>query len=95
MIQHSWLNNPNFGGLYAGCDPIGHVTHVDDEFAVQQRPANLHVRKPRPFVTVRGGAYFFLPGIKAIQAMADAAESRAATSISTPEESKRRSAVYS
>ena len=66
MIQHSWLNNPNFGGLYAGCDPIGHVTHPDDEFAVQQRPANLHVRKPRPFVTVRGGAYFFLPGLRAL-----------------------------
>lgn len=94
MIQHSWLNNPNFGGLYAGCDPIGHVTHADDEFAVQQRPANLHVRKPRPFVTVRGGAYFFLPGIKAIQAMADAAESRAAAPLSATEESKRRSAVF-
>lgn len=72
MIQHSWLNNPNFGGLYAGCDPIGHVAHDGDEFAVQQRPANVHIKKPKPFVTVRGGAYFFLPGIKAIQALTGA-----------------------
>jgi hypothetical protein len=39
---------------------------------VQQRPANVHVKKPKPFVTVRGGAYFFLPGIKAIQALTGA-----------------------
>jgi Dyp-type peroxidase family len=71
MIQHSWLNNPHFGGLYGGTDPIGHVACKGDEFAVQQRPVNLHVGKPRPFVTVRGGAYFFLPGINAVRALAD------------------------
>jgi Dyp-type peroxidase family len=71
MIQHSWLNNPHFGGLYAGTDPIGHVVQAGDEFAVQQRPANLHIERPRPFVTVRGGAYFFLPGVNAVRALAD------------------------
>jgi deferrochelatase/peroxidase EfeB len=71
MIQHSWLNNAHFGGLYAGTDPIGHVAQAGDEFAVQQRPANLHIERPRPFVTVRGGAYFFLPGINAVRALAD------------------------
>lgn len=70
MIQHSWLNNPHFGGLYVGADPIGHVAHPGDEFVVQQRPANLHIAKPRPFVTVRGGGYFFLPGINAVRALA-------------------------
>jgi Dyp-type peroxidase family len=71
MIQHSWLNNPQFGGLPVGTDPISHVAHDGDELVIQQRPFNLHIEKPRPFVTVRGGAYFFLPGINAIRALAD------------------------
>ena len=26
LIQHSWLNNPRFNGLYAGTDPISHFS---------------------------------------------------------------------
>ncbi|WP_299716926.1 peroxidase [Tardiphaga sp.] len=70
MIQHSWLNNAHFGGLYSGTDPLGHAPRTGDEFAIQQRPTNVHVERPRPFVTVRGGAYFFLPGINAVRALA-------------------------
>jgi Dyp-type peroxidase family len=72
MIQHSWLNNPQFGGLPVGTDPIGHVAHPGDEIVIQQRPFNLHIQRPRPFVTVRGGAYFFMPGVNAVRALADA-----------------------
>ncbi|MDB5716307.1 MAG: hypothetical protein JWO15_3704, partial [Sphingomonadales bacterium] len=71
MIQHSWLNNRHFGGLQIGTDPIGHVAQAEDEFTVQQRPANLHMQRSRPLVTVRGGAYFFMPGINAVRALAD------------------------
>jgi Dyp-type peroxidase family len=71
MIQHSWLNNPQFGGLPVGTDPISHVARDEDELVVQQSPFNLHIEKPRPFVTVRGGAYFFLPGINALRALTD------------------------
>jgi Dyp-type peroxidase family len=61
MIQHSWLNNPHFNGLYTGTDPIGHFSD-DETITIQSRPA--------PFVRVRGGAYFFLPGIRALQEIA-------------------------
>jgi deferrochelatase/peroxidase EfeB len=70
MIQHSWLNNPQFGGIPGGTDPIGHVPHPEDEIVIQQRPFNLHIKRPAPFVTVRGGAYFFMPGITAVRALA-------------------------
>jgi Dyp-type peroxidase family len=70
MIQHSWLNNAHFGGLYSGTDPLGHAPRSGDEFAIQQRPTNVHVERPRPFVTMRGGAYFFMPGINAVRALA-------------------------
>ncbi len=36
---------------------------------VQDRPTNLRIENLPQFVTVRGGAYFFMPGIKALQAL--------------------------
>jgi Dyp-type peroxidase family len=70
MIQHSWLNNPHFAGLYAGSDPISHAVVGGDIITIQRRPTNIHIKRPAPFVRVRGGAYFFLPGIQALRAMA-------------------------
>ena len=68
MIQHSWLNNPHFDGLYTGTDPISHFS--DGSITIQNRPVNLQVSRPAPFVRVRGGAYFFLPGMQALRSMA-------------------------
>jgi Dyp-type peroxidase family len=70
MIQHSWLNNRHFGGLCGGTDPFGHFSDAGDVLTIQYRPTNLHVDRPAPFVRVRGGAYFFLPGINAVRALA-------------------------
>lgn len=70
MIQHSWLNNTHFGGLHAGADSLGHLSCPGDVVAIQDRPVNRYVDRPRPFVRVRGGAYFFLPGIEAVRALA-------------------------
>lgn len=72
MIQHSWLNNPHFNGLYVGTDPISHFSE-DENITIQNRPANLRICRPAPFVRVRGGAYFFLPGIRALQGLAASA----------------------
>ncbi|MCP4620639.1 MAG: peroxidase [Bradyrhizobium sp.] len=69
MIQHSWLNNPRFNGLYSGADPISHFPDGQG-ITIQNRPANLHIDRPKPFVRVRGGAYFFLPGIQALRDIA-------------------------
>ena len=69
MIQHTWLNNPQFNGLYTGRDPI---SHLEDEslITIQRRPMNLQIQRPASFVKVRGGAYFFLPGIQALRDIA-------------------------
>jgi Dyp-type peroxidase family len=68
LIQHSWINNPHFGGLYDEADPISH-----DEDArvmtIQSRPTHWRLQGIAPFTTVRGGAYFFMPGIGALQAL--------------------------
>jgi Dyp-type peroxidase family len=70
IIQHSWLNNPHFAGQYAGTDPLSHVVAGEDLITIQRRPTNIHIKRPEPFVRVRGGAYFFLPGIQALRTMA-------------------------
>jgi Dyp-type peroxidase family len=69
MIQHSWINNPHFNGLYTGTDPISHLPDGEG-ITIQSRPANLRVDRAKPFVTVRGGAYFFLPGLRALRDIA-------------------------
>jgi deferrochelatase/peroxidase EfeB len=68
-IQHSWINNPHFNGLYSGTDPISHVPNGEG-ITIQSRPANIRIDRPKPFIRVRGGAYFFLPGIRALRDIA-------------------------
>ena len=60
-IQHTWLNNPHFAGLYAGCDALSHLQVGRGGMTIQRRPVNLQLEYGKPFVRVRGGAYFFLP----------------------------------
>ena len=69
MIQHSWINNSHFNGLYTGTDPISHFPDGGG-ITIPSRPANLRVDRPKPFVTVRGGAYLFLPGLRALRDIA-------------------------
>ncbi|MFE9360078.1 Dyp-type peroxidase [Streptomyces olivaceoviridis] len=68
FIQHTWLDTPNFNGLHDGPDPI--VAPRQERrvtFTEQGRPFRTrHVGLPQ-FVTVQGGAYFFLPGLKALR----------------------------
>ena len=69
-IQHTWLNNPHFAGLYAGCDALSHLAVGSGGMTIQRRPVNLQLEHAKPFVRVRGGAYFFLPGISALRSLA-------------------------
>jgi Dyp-type peroxidase family len=72
FVQHTWLNNPKFAGLYDDTDPLV-ATHQGDTgrtFTVQARPLRQRITGLPAFVTVRGGAYFFLPGIRALRFLA-------------------------
>jgi Dyp-type peroxidase family len=71
MIQHTWLNGASFNGLYEETDPVSHYRLPNDKSCItfQHRPTNLRIPIPK-FVTVLGGGYFFLPGIKALQLLA-------------------------
>lgn len=66
FIQQLWMNNPTFNGLDNEKDPIVGDNGNDGEFTIQANPVNHHIRGLQRFVTVGGGGYFFLPGIRAL-----------------------------
>ena len=71
FVQHSWLNDPRFNGLYDQPDPLVAPTPPNGRtFSVATSSVReRHTGVPR-FVSVRGGAYFFLPGIRALRYLA-------------------------
>jgi Dyp-type peroxidase family len=68
FIQHTWLNNRHFGALYDEQDPLlGTPSPSGGTFTVPAEPFAGRVPGIPSFVTTRGGAYFFLPGIDALR----------------------------
>jgi Dyp-type peroxidase family len=71
FVQHTWLNNPNFHGLYRDADPlVGGRPRGGSDFTVPARPVRRRYRAVPQFVRVRGGGYFFLPGLAALRYLA-------------------------
>jgi Dyp-type peroxidase family len=78
FVQHTWINNSVFGGLNGEVDPIiGNVSKLMDEqgkshaiMTVQADPLRTRVHNMDSFITVKGGAYFFLPSITALRYLA-------------------------
>jgi Dyp-type peroxidase family len=72
FVQHTWLLSTKFGGLYADADPLlGAPAPGAGTFTIQADPVRHQYRGLSRFVTVRGGAYFFLPGIRATRYLAN------------------------
>src|SRR5262249_47730822 len=66
--QATWLNNPTFAGMYDESDPlIGAHGAGLNAFTVPADPVRRRYHGLPRFVTVRGGGYFFLPGIRAVR----------------------------
>jgi Dyp-type peroxidase family len=71
FVQHTWLNNATFNGLYDDTDPLtGNRNPVGATFTVPARPVRRRYRGLPQFVRTRGGAYFFLPGVSAVRYLA-------------------------
>jgi len=76
FIQNAWLMNPSFDGLYGEADPLlGNRVEFPAGRSTGSYSLPLaagpcrRLELPR-FVTVRGGAYFFLPGLRALRFLA-------------------------
>lgn len=71
FVQQTWCNNPVFGGLNGEVDPlVGNLTKGDEIFTVPADPLRTRVHNLQRFVTIKGGAYFFLPSLNALRYLA-------------------------
>ncbi|MEO7177723.1 MAG: hypothetical protein ABIW83_02660 [Allosphingosinicella sp.] len=79
FIQNAWLMNPSFAGLANEADPLTGCREplqpglATDNFTRPRAegPCTRYTGIPR-FVTVEGGGYFFLPGLRALRYIARA-----------------------
>jgi deferrochelatase/peroxidase EfeB len=79
FVQNAWVMSSKFGGLTGESDPLlGNREPipgcpVTNTFSITQaNGAKRHITTVPQFITVRGGAYFFLPGIRALRFIAGA-----------------------
>ncbi len=68
MIQHQWMNSPKFAHLPDDPDPIaGAHASGTGVLTLQDTPVRRRISPLPQFVTVCGGAYFFMPGLRALR----------------------------
>lgn len=70
FAQNVWANDKNFHELSNERDPIIGNQDGTLEFKIPRRPLRKKINGMPAFTTVRGGAYFFIPGIKALRFLA-------------------------
>jgi Dyp-type peroxidase family len=70
FAQNVWVNDKNFHQLGNERDPIIGNQDGTLEFKIPKRPIRKKIAALPAFTTVRGGAYFFLPGLKALRYLA-------------------------
>ena len=83
FLQNAWTVNTKFSGLTGEGDPLVGIREgipgcpVTDNFTIPKEGGlRRRVSGLPQFVTVRGGAYFFLPGLRALRYFAVAGDSR-------------------
>jgi Dyp-type peroxidase family len=69
FVQQTWIQNPKFPHQYDGPDPI--LSSGGGEFELPGEPARRRVSPLESFVRMRGGAYFFMPGIAAVRRLSE------------------------
>lgn len=81
FVQQTWLNDPTFHGLYDNKDPLVGDNRdgslgtpvfpgpgdIPCRFTIPELPVRRRINHVPRFVHVRGGGYFFLPGLRALR----------------------------
>ena len=69
FVQQAWMNNPRFNGLINNRDPLSSDNDPDaapSMMHIPVHPTGLRTAPVPRFVTPRGGAYFFMPSLSAL-----------------------------
>jgi hypothetical protein len=69
-LQQTWLMSRSFHGLENENDTMLNERGTKNLFTIPTANGPLRVRSMSDFITVLGGAYFFLPGRHALQYLA-------------------------
>jgi Dyp-type peroxidase family len=70
FAMNVWTNDPNFHQLGNERDPFVGTQDGTFDLTIPKRPIRKKIEGLPAFTTVRGGAYFFLPSIKALRYLA-------------------------
>ncbi len=70
FAMNVWANDPNFHELGNERDPIFGTQDGTYDMTIPKRPIRMKIKGLQSFTTIRGGAYFFLPGKKALNYLA-------------------------
>ena len=70
FAMNVWANDPNFHELGNERDPIFGTQDGTYDMTIPKRPIRRKITGLPSFTTLRGGAYFFLPGIRALRYLA-------------------------
>lgn len=76
FAQNVWANDLNFHELGNERDPIIGNQDGTLEYKIPKRPIRKKITGLPAFTTVRGGAYFFLPGVRALRYLAALGDGR-------------------
>jgi Dyp-type peroxidase family len=67
FAMNVWANDPNFHELGNERDPFIGTQDGTFDLTIPKRPIRKKIKGLTAFTTIRGGAYFFLPGIRALK----------------------------
>jgi deferrochelatase/peroxidase EfeB len=70
FAMNVWTNDPNFKELGNERDPFVGTQDGSFDFTIPKRPIRRKIKGLPQFTTIKGGAYFFLPGIRALRFLA-------------------------
>jgi deferrochelatase/peroxidase EfeB len=70
FAMNVWVNDPKFKDLGNERDPIVGTQDGTSDMTIPKRPIKKTIKGLPAFTTIRGGAYFFLPGIGALRLLA-------------------------
>jgi len=70
FAMNVWVNDPKFKDLDNERDPFVGTQDGTFDMTIPKRPIRKTIKGLPAFTTVRGGAYFFLPGIRALRYLA-------------------------
>lgn len=70
FAMNVWVNDPRFKDLDNERDPICGTQDGTFDMTFPKRPIRKRIKGIPAFTTIRGGAYFFLPGVRALRLLA-------------------------